>query len=366
MVSLGRNFIQDRLSGMGKRLMGRVGSKVGQAAGNAGKQLAQKAAARLLMNPYVLIVIGVILLIILIIIIIVMIIMGAQDTSTKQPTTIPGLTLSLVGPTQVQNSENIQYTINATYTGIAEITLSDPLPTTTTFVSATGNFTNTNNTIAWKLNDPDLAGNVSSPAAGTAKSYSFTLILHPEKEDVLVKNKIIANAVGGSSGGNIPIDKNATDFDTLMTGQGRNINILGDENNFVNQTIQKDRRLSGQEDTVRTLYRAAVARNVNPLVILTLYGEEAGFASNNDTQFGCRPFGSGFAAQLSCSVATWDNWMKYFDEHKDTNGTLSLGGSCVYTDPFIFAAEKYGPRCVINENQYFTKNFVLIFKQLLN
>jgi hypothetical protein len=59
--------------------------------------------------------------------------------------------------------------------------------------------------------------------------------------------------------------------------------------------------------------------------------------------------------------------MKYFDEHKDTSGQVSLGGGCVYSDPFLFAAEKYGPRCVVNDNNdHFTKNFVSIFKQLLN
>jgi hypothetical protein len=316
-------------------------------------------------NPTALVIIGIIILIILYI----SLFAGYTNlnitatppeptpATTTSPTTIPGLTLTLTGPTAVPNSENISYTIEATYTGDAEVTLSDPLPPDSTFVSATGTYTNEGNTTIWKLAEND--GGDTSP-----KKYTFTIVLHPEKEDVIIRNKIIATATGGT---NLPPNATATDFDTLMRGQGRNTTIMGDENTFVAQTVTKDGRLRGQENAIRRIYQAAIARNVNPLVILTLYGEEAGFASNNNTQFGCKPFGSGFEKQLACSVATWDNWMKYFDEHKDTSGQVSLGGGCVYSDPFLFAAEKYGPRCVVNDNNdHFTKNFVSIFKQLLN
>lgn len=114
--------------------------------------------------------------------------------STSPPTTISGLTLSLVGPTQVQNSENIQYTINASYTGNAEITLTDTFPTNTTLVSATGTTTKTPTSVSWKLNDND--GGSNDP-----KTYTFTITLKPEKDDIVVKNKIVASAVGGTGPG---------------------------------------------------------------------------------------------------------------------------------------------------------------------
>jgi uncharacterized repeat protein (TIGR01451 family) len=319
-------------------------------------------------NPTALVIIGIIILILLYISLfsgytslnITATLPEPTPTSSGTQTTIPGLTLTLTGPTAVANSENISYTIEASYTGTAEVTLSDPLPANTTFVSATGTYTNEGNTIIWKLAENE-GGDTSQ------KTYTFTLVLHPETEDIEVKNKIIANAIGGiSTGSGTPVDKSTEDFDKLMTGQGRNVNILGDENSFVAQVMKGDTRLQGQEDVVRKIYKKAVSQNVNPLIILTLYGEEAGFTSNNDTQFGCKPFGSGLDRQLSCSVNTWDNWMTYFEKNKDANGTISLSAKCVYSDAFLFAAEKYGPRCVQNDNNdHFTKNFVHFFKKLL-
>lgn len=202
MVSMGKNYLHNQASRLTNRMMGSAGKTVGRAAGNAAANVGKKLAARVLMNPYVLAAIGIILLIILLIILIIFIISGTKDSSsTQQPTTIPGLTLSLVGPTQIENSSNIEYTINATYTGTGEVTLSDPLPTDTAFVSATGNFTNTTNTVVWKLTDNDPPGTTAPSSAGTTRAYNFTLILDPEKEDILVKNKIIANAIGGAGPG---------------------------------------------------------------------------------------------------------------------------------------------------------------------
>lgn len=105
-------------------------------------------------------------------------------------TTIPGLTLTLSGPDAIPNSEDIQYTIKAMYTGTATITLSDTLPSNTTFVRATGTYKNEGAVITWNLDEND--GGASTP-----KTYELTLVLRPQKEDVIIKNKVVASAVGG-------------------------------------------------------------------------------------------------------------------------------------------------------------------------
>jgi hypothetical protein len=107
----------------------------------------------------------------------------------------------LEGPDAVPNSTNIQYKVIATYTGTGEITISDPLPTNATFVSATGTYTCTSSpcvsgTVSWKLKDNPTGPDVSQ--SDLAKNYTFTLVLHPSQDDILVKNKVFANLVGGS------------------------------------------------------------------------------------------------------------------------------------------------------------------------
>ncbi|MBP9719577.1 MAG: hypothetical protein KBD46_03830, partial [Candidatus Levybacteria bacterium] len=108
---------------------------------------------------------------------------------------------------------NIQYTINASYTGTAEITLTDTFPPNTQLVNATGIHTKTDTTAVWKLSENE--------ATGTApKVYIFTFILGPNKEDMLVKNKIVANATGGTGSGIPPTADNCGGLYTLANPLG--------------------------------------------------------------------------------------------------------------------------------------------------
>lgn len=158
--------------------------------------------------PVIVIVIIVLLIIFLILFLVVLfaVIGGAakggesnnnNQTTTAAETPIPGLTLNLDGPNEVQNSTNITYIIKALYNGALDITISDPLPSNTTLVSATGVYTQVNNAIRWDLKD-----NVSATGTGSGvlKDYSFTLVLNPTNPDILVKNKIIATSQSSLTG----------------------------------------------------------------------------------------------------------------------------------------------------------------------
>lgn len=176
------------------------------------KDQAKKFLAKtVLLNPWFWAGVGILLLIILVIIII----FGGSPEKDSRETTIPGLTLLLSGPNQVMNPSeagdsvigHIQYTINASYTGDATITLSDQIPPNTTFVNASGTYTcstNTptceNGTISWELPTNQA---ITSTASDSGKTYNFTITLKPTAEDVLVKNVILASANGGTGGNQI-------------------------------------------------------------------------------------------------------------------------------------------------------------------
>ena len=220
--------------------------------------------------------------------------------------------------------------------------------------------------IGWRLNDQTAA-------------RSMTFELEPAVANQYLEIQAEANIVGGTTppgGGTpgIPPDPGASTFAELMTGQGRNTGILGDENSFVTKTIDTVARRAGTTNTnlydpyLRDIYRLSVERNVNPLIVLTIWGVEQSFAING-REFGCKPFDNGFDEQVRCSRKTLDDWMADF-EAKQASGILPVPNiydpSCTYTDNFIYAYEMYTPVCWLNDgNSPARENFVIIFKEFL-
>ena len=208
---------------------------------------------------------------------------------------------------------------------------------------------------------------------------SMTFELEPAVANQYLEIQAEANIVGGTTppgGGTpgIPPDPGASTFAELMTGQGRNTGILGDENSFVTKTIDTVARRAGTTNTnlydpyLRDIYRLSVERNVNPLIVLTIWGVEQSFAING-REFGCKPFDNGFDEQVRCSRKTLDDWMADF-EAKQASGILPVPNiydpSCTYTDNFIYAYEMYTPVCWLNDgNSPARENFVIIFKEFL-
>lgn len=258
----------------------------------------------------------------------------------------------------VNNGDQIQYAITVTYTGqgVGAVQVKDDLPDQTECLSAPGSDSCNvaTKTVTWNLTD--LSPN--SPQV-------LSLTIKPLSNDVwLVNSATATNLTVGPTGGG-----GNSNFEALMTGQGRNTSVLGaTEDAFISSLTTNLRGtnlafLISQQSYLRQVYEAAVASHVNPASVLAIWGVEASF-SLNGTEFGCKPFGSGFSAQLSCSVNTLNSWMSYFEQN-NSGGSLSITDSCTYADEFLYAYEKYTPVCALNDgNDSARTNYINFYDKL--
>lgn len=351
-----------------------------------GKKLLKEGGKKAVLNPYVL---GFILILIIILLLFFMIFSGSNKKNEETQGT---LTFNKTGPDYVPNPNggnvpDMKYTLSASYDQPAEdIVITDTIPAGTTFATASGKFTTDkqgNKVVAvkWSLKENSIATGGTSTAAGnnTQPGNTLEIILRPDPgtKDKYVTNKATAEVVNaGNKGGVSPAacgnkpNTNTTDFVTLMTGQGKCTTVLGDENSFVNTVIKNAGSkfgLTGKESYIHQIYKAAIAKNINPLISITIWGVEAGW-NVNGTEFGCKPFGSGFNSQLTCDINTLNNLMNEYDQKakKGTPVSLDTNSNCKYTDAFIYAYERYTPVCGMNDsNGVARKNFVNYYKTLL-
>lgn len=218
---------------------------------------------------------------------------------------------------------------------------------------------------------------------------SVQLVLRPKAGvlDTYIINKATATVINprsNKSGGSTPSNPNAADFESLMTGQGRNTTVLGDENSFVQAVIKNGgnrlKNVPDLETHLHTIYKTALQYNVNPLIVATIWGIESSFSTTIPLAFGCDPNYhkyDGFDNQLVCSVrGTLDFWLRDFEEKKakgifpvpyvatDTNTQETK--TCYYSDAFLYSYEAYTPVCTMNDdNAQARDNFVIIYKELL-
>lgn len=172
------------------------------------------AAAGATAGAPVLLIIAAVILILLIIIIVIVIIVSvsgnSNNTSASTPSPIPGLTITKTstdphcdaphqdqfcvpnptGPTDI--NADIHYVITVSYAGDADVTVADPIPAKTMFVTADGNPTCDNGTcskdstiLQWKISKGDATHKVT---------------VRPTANDILVTNKAIATAQGSAVG----------------------------------------------------------------------------------------------------------------------------------------------------------------------
>ena len=171
------SFLTDRLNPLKQKL------SVNRLALQVGKQIVMMAAR----TPVGWIVGGILLLVILILFIFFSPSGGSLELGEEQPEELPsgggntteptvaGLTISKTGPAQIEFGENITYTISSTYNqdvgGIEpdKIVIVDKLPTNVEFVSATGTFTRSGNTIEW----PFFTGSVTLTVRPTADNVDI-------------------------------------------------------------------------------------------------------------------------------------------------------------------------------------------------
>ncbi len=113
---------------------------------------------------------------------------------TRPP--IQGFTLTLTGPTTVDNGQLIQYTISYEYDDVVavvpleSITIYFDLPQNATYESASGASTNSSGTVSWPLENP-------------TNQTSITLTLRPTKDDILFAVKAYARTTAAGAGGDI-------------------------------------------------------------------------------------------------------------------------------------------------------------------
>lgn len=170
-------------------------------------QLGARAATAATSNPYVWVVIAVIAVILIFIYILFVVLSGGGEipaTTTTCPNTqpqsstpIPGLTLTLTAPSEVDVSQPITYSVNINYDPSTakltrdEIVVYDFIPDNTTFANASGIFENdkigSRSAILWRLKNNS--------------SNTITLSLNATQESICVVNMFSAVS---SKGGHIP------------------------------------------------------------------------------------------------------------------------------------------------------------------
>ena len=226
------------------------------------------------------------------------------------------------------------------------------------------------------------------------EAADFQIVLKPKADikDTYIINKTYARYLGeaetgpGGSGSG-PINTSTTDFDELMRGQGRNISLYPNAsafadaaiknigNRFTNQASSTTRDANTYKPYLEELYTASVAKNVNPVIILTIWGVEESFVYNTHS-FNCPPpregWGQTYSEQLGCSIASLNNLMRDYEnraakgENPVTIPKANGAGSCNYTDPFLYAYEMYTPVChTSDQNDNAHTNFVIIFREIL-
>lgn len=360
--------------GGGEKTAGKKASRqAGQLASKAAKQLGKqtgKQVVGLLREPHVALIVLGILLIIVIFFVVVFLIMNAARAAQENADEGPKLTLQKTGPTTAKAGDILTYTISASYPGTySELTLVDTIPAGTQFVDVQAGqkatYNPANRTVTWKASENN--------ASNSAQPVSFTLRLRATVDSSWIVNVLNGTAIGsgGTAIGGAP-DLNQTTFKGLLTGQGRNTTILGDENKFV-ETVVKNApggsNLSTKQDQVKQIYRAAVAQKVNPLLILSIWGVESGWNTGSGNVFGCTfADDKTWAGQLKCVVNTANKRMAEFEKSAATKKPVLLPiepqpAQCTYTDPFMYAFERMTPVCSMDDGNICARqNFVSYFK----
>ncbi len=125
-------------------------------------------AAPLVANPWFWIVVAIIIVILLLILMIIYLKAGEdedyffnqqRDEQQQSGEENSRVKITISAPTQINNGENLTYTLDVSYTGTGNVIIYDPIPANTEFVSASGNYTARKNSsgsvseITWSLND---------------------------------------------------------------------------------------------------------------------------------------------------------------------------------------------------------------------
>jgi hypothetical protein len=225
-----------------------------------------------------------------------------------------------------------------------------------------GIYNATQKTVTWDTK------NLKVSLSGAPVTETFMLTVTKTQKIQAVPIVAVASATGGGVAGTGcgSFNKTATDFNTLMSGQGRCTNVLGDENAFITAVTKNSGgqfNFAGRQSELQAIYQKAVSEKVNPLILVTIWGVESSFGTVDGENFNCGDFHSAFNVSLTCAVDTLNHYMTYFEQQKTKPVAISAG--CTYNDPFIYAYEWYTPVCHTSDgNGPSRNNFVLYYKKL--
>lgn len=264
----------------------------------------------------------------------------------------------------VQNGQDITYTVSYTYdvsvgkVPLINLVIVDSVPLSAHYVSTTG--------VQGADSVPTL---LTFPLEDPVNQKSFTIVLHPMADDVSLTNSISVKPI--SKTGSSSSSPSPQEFKDLITGQGRNVAILGDKNSFISTVIKNSSglSLSGKEDYLSKIYDAGVQYTVNPLILTVIWGVEFGFDPSADYPFGClNQSDQGFTENVTCAAGSLNQLMAKF-ETQNIAGSLeipsSTGNTCIYTDAFDYAYELYTPVCHANDgNDSSRSNFTAFYQKL--
>ena len=194
----------------------------------------KRAASSLFLNPYFWAVVGIILLILLIIAILTHHKSGTQENPLKVMKT---------GPTQAKLNDILVYNITVTYPGSADdVSISDPLPQGTTYVSSNPSGTLTGTTVTWDAKTLNLP--LTNPI-----SIAVTLTLKATQDNLKIGNVASATVTGGTAGSGggagytTPSAENCSGKYTLTNPTGKNFGDPAcdfDKNKLHDQLVAAD------------------------------------------------------------------------------------------------------------------------------
>ena len=279
---------------------------------------------------------------------------GAPNSSIS----IPGVTITLKGPPASGNGEDITYDVVVFYdpavakVPIENIVLYDTIPPGATFVGTDGVQApdSTPSVVTWSLKDP-------------ANQKLFHITLHPTANDTYIINTVNARIAAGAGGGS---STDSDEFLSLFTGQGRNTAVLGGRSNFISTIIANASGLplAGKESYLGSIYDAGIKYNVNPLIIAGIWGTESGFNPGSTYPFGClNPSDAGFTENVTCAAGSLNQLMSSYESRGAGSLEIpsTIGNTCIYADPFIYAYEMYAPICHADDGNWAARGNLISF-----
>jgi hypothetical protein len=254
------------------------------------------------------------------------------DLSQSPP--IPNLTLEKSATTSVKNGEEVSYVISVQYGGNLDVTIHDPIPSGSEYVSSTGvsTFDKTSNSVQWKLSENNPT---QSNESQSEDNFSFSLVVRPTQNDITLVNKAIATAQSNPGEGIIDVESNSleqyfkesSEYSQVPLAMVKALSKVETGGKITNFTDDDIAELQTKNWWVGRLDNAANVNNNDPLII-------KGFGYNTCQYLSCFP-GADVRGVMQFEILTWNGYisrLSFSDGHEAERR---------YPKDIIFAAGLY-------------------------